>query len=37
MDVWDKGVEYMGCITVSIIIICVIDCVVVNTIGIKSV
>ena len=36
MDVWDKGVEYMSCITVSIII-CVIDCVVVNTIGIKSV
>ena len=35
MDVWDKGVEYMSCCTVSIII-CVIDGVVVNVIGVKS-
>ena len=37
MDIWDKGVKYMGCIPVSIIIACVINGVVVNIIGIKSV
>lgn len=37
MDVWDKGVEYMSCGTVIIIITCVIDGVVVNIISVKSV